>query len=167
MGATDRPLLNTEVPGTSSMRASVSYTLLIITFQVWMARTGTSLAVQWFRLRASAAGGTCAIPIEGNKIPHATCGSAKTNKKNGSRSWIAWASLKDLVYSLRWREFSCVVRGEGDSSPHPQVSIPLGGYTFLGTELWLEARMLHPGKKSQVFVQFLLSCQLQDLTFTL
>lgn len=46
-----------------------------------MARTGTSLAVQWFRLRASAAEGTCTIPIEGNKIPHATCGMAKTNKK--------------------------------------------------------------------------------------
>lgn len=166
MDATDRPLLNTEVPGMSSMRASVSYTLLIITCQVWMARTGTSLPVQWFRLRASAAEGACAIPIEGNKIPHATCGVAKTNKK-GSQSWIAWAPLKGLIYSLRWREFSCVVGGERDSSPHPQINTPLGGYTFLGTELWLEARMLHSGKKSKVFVQCLLSCQLQDLTFTL
>lgn len=166
MDATDQPLLNTEVPGTPSMRASVSYTLLIITCQVWMARTGTS----W-----QYSGSDSVLPLQRAHVPsllreirsHMLRVAWPKQTKKGSQSWIAWAPLKGLVYSLRWREFSCVVRGERDSSPHPQINIPLGWYTFLGTELWLEAGMLHPGKKSQVFVQCLLSCQLQDLTFTL
>ena len=33
---------------------------------------GTSLVVQWLRLRASTAGGTGLIPGWGTKIPHAT-----------------------------------------------------------------------------------------------
>ena len=33
--------------------------------------TGTSLTVQWLRLRASTAGGESSIPGRGTKIPHA------------------------------------------------------------------------------------------------
>ena len=45
-----------------------------------MGAFGTSLVVQWLKLRASTAGGTGSIPGQGTKIPHA-CGAAK--KKNG------------------------------------------------------------------------------------
>ena len=39
---------------------------------------GTSLAVQWLRLRTSTAGGTGLIPGRGTKIPHAVrCGQKK------------------------------------------------------------------------------------------
>ena len=41
---------------------------------------GTSLTVQWLRLRASNAGDTGSIPGRGTKIPHATHGMAKKTK---------------------------------------------------------------------------------------
>ena len=41
--------------------------------------TGTSLAVQWLRLRASTAGGTGSIPDWGTKIPHAAQSGQKKN----------------------------------------------------------------------------------------
>ena len=41
---------------------------------------GTSLAVQWLRLRASTAGGTGSIPGWGAKIPHTTWHGQKIKK---------------------------------------------------------------------------------------
>ena len=47
--------------------------------------TGTSLAVQWLRLRAPNAGGTGSIPGLGTKIPHAAWrGQKQTNKQSSS-----------------------------------------------------------------------------------
>ena len=45
---------------------------------------GTSLAVQWLRLRTSAAGGAGSIPGRGTKIPHATQHGQKKRKKERS-----------------------------------------------------------------------------------
>ena len=43
---------------------------------------GTSLVVQWLRLCASNAGGTCSIPGGGTKIPHAVwCGQKEKIKQ--------------------------------------------------------------------------------------
>ena len=42
---------------------------------------GTSLEVQWLRLHASNAGGTCSIPGWGTKIPHAAWHGQKKKKK--------------------------------------------------------------------------------------
>ena len=43
---------------------------------------GTSLVVQWLRLRASTAGGAGSIPGRGTKIPHAAwCGTPPHQKK--------------------------------------------------------------------------------------
>ena len=41
---------------------------------------GTSLAVQWLRLRTSTTGGTGLIPGQGTKIPHAAWCSQKKRK---------------------------------------------------------------------------------------
>ena len=43
---------------------------------------GTSLAVQWFRLHASTAGGTGLIPGQGIKIPHTSWCRQKKKKKS-------------------------------------------------------------------------------------
>ena len=48
-------------------------------------RTGTSLAVQWLRLRASTARGMGSIPGQGTKIPHATWHGQKIKKKKKRR----------------------------------------------------------------------------------
>ena len=53
--------------------------------------TGTSLAVQWLRLRASTAGGMGLIPGQGTKIPHAArCSKNKKrhHKENEKASHI-------------------------------------------------------------------------------
>ena len=42
---------------------------------------GTSLEVQWLRLRASNAGGVGLIPGQGTKIPHASKTKKKKEKK--------------------------------------------------------------------------------------
>ena len=42
---------------------------------------GTSLAVQWLRLRASNAGGEGSIPGQGTKIPHAMWWGQKKQKE--------------------------------------------------------------------------------------
>ena len=44
-------------------------------------REGTSLAVQWFRLCTSNAGGTGSIPGRGTKIPYAARRGQKINLK--------------------------------------------------------------------------------------
>ena len=55
-------------------------------------KTGTSLAVQWLRLRASIAGGTALVPDWGTKVPHAVQYSpqfffqnVEKNEKDGER----------------------------------------------------------------------------------
>ena len=47
---------------------------------IWKLIGGTSLAVQWLRLRTSIAGGTDSIPVRGTKIPRMLCGAAKKKK---------------------------------------------------------------------------------------
>ena len=49
---------------------------------------GTSLVVQWLRLRAANAGGVDSIPGRGTKIPHAVrCGLKKKKLTNASQRW--------------------------------------------------------------------------------
>ena len=45
-------------------------------------RTGTSLVVQWLRLRASIVGDTGSIPVRGTKILHAAWYGQKKKKRN-------------------------------------------------------------------------------------
>ena len=47
---------------------------------------GTSLMVQWLRLRPSNAGDTGSIPGQGTKIPHAVSAAIKKKKKNSSHT---------------------------------------------------------------------------------
>ena len=48
----------------------------------FMENSGTSLAVQWLRLRAPTAGGVGLIPDWGTKIPHAAQRRSQKNKLN-------------------------------------------------------------------------------------
>ena len=50
---------------------------------------GTSLAVQWLRLRAPNAGGTGSIPGWGTKIPHV----AQSGQKKGNSSLLTHAVI--------------------------------------------------------------------------
>ena len=47
---------------------------------------GTSLAVQWLRLRASTAGGMCSISGQGTKILHAHAAWPKKKEKKMNES---------------------------------------------------------------------------------
>ena len=76
-------------PGESSRprdrKTQVSYVVGRF-FTIWATREnklclGTSLAVQWLRLRTPTAGATGSIPGLGNKNPHATERSKKKKKK--------------------------------------------------------------------------------------
>ena len=61
---------------------------------------GTSLAVQWLRLRAPNAGGMGSISSQGARIPHAApCGKKKKEIKEGT-SLVA-----------QWLRISCQCRG--------------------------------------------------------
>ena len=56
---------------------------------------GTSLVVQWLRLRASTLGGTGSIPGRGTKILHDVQGTAKkkTKNKKNTRLFGPWAAV--------------------------------------------------------------------------
>ena len=57
---------------------------------IFKCKEGTSLAVQWLRLRASTAGSMSLIPGQGTKIPRATLCSQE--KKNSSaKSWMSFS----------------------------------------------------------------------------
>ena len=49
---------------------------------------GTSLAVQWLRLRASSAGGAGSIPGQGTRIPHAAWRGKKKKKISSPREEV-------------------------------------------------------------------------------
>ena len=54
-------------------------------YPIYLSSGGTSLAVQWLRIRASTAGGAGSIPGQGTKIPRATEHSQKRKKKKNSK----------------------------------------------------------------------------------
>ena len=56
---------------------------LVLTLCKIEAFVGTSLVVQWLGLHYSTAGGSCLIPGQGTKIPHATQHSQK--RKDGKQ----------------------------------------------------------------------------------
>ena len=57
---------------------------MIYIYQTW----GTSLAVQWLKLRTSTAGGMGSIPGQGTKISHAArCGQNKNKNKTPKKPW--------------------------------------------------------------------------------
>ena len=64
---------------------------------------GTSLVVQWVRIRASAAGCVGSIPGWGTNIPHAAqCGSPpKTQKQNPSLNQVSY-SMSICSRGIRW-----------------------------------------------------------------
>ena len=91
---------------------------------------GNSLAVQWLGLHASTAGGTGSIPGQGTKIPHATWGMAKKEKKkyywlftenllcanhNLIISFHTWStSPHSILITVLWeRQFLLMIRGRG------------------------------------------------------
>ena len=54
---------------------------------------GTSLAVQWLRLRTSTAGGAGLISGQGTKIPHAAWRGQKKKKKKSTGSFFGSVPL--------------------------------------------------------------------------
>ena len=69
---------------------------------------GTSLVVQWLRLRASTAGGTGSIPGQGTRILHATCLGHKKKKKKDKKVFNNGNVLIEILILVFTKPKNCL-----------------------------------------------------------